>query len=77
MEPTEFGEGERVRVDIPNESDVDFEYHSQEGEIIEIIPDDAGSITGDDQDSALYRVSLDDGRTHDFRRRDLRPPLGE
>lgn len=46
--------GERVRIDIPDESDPDFQYHWWNGEVISVIPDDAGSIMGDPQNYDLY-----------------------
>ena len=70
---SQFSEGDRVRIDIPDESDPDFHLHRSTGEVVEVIPDDAGSETGDVRDSAIYRVKLDDAGTRDFRWRDLRP----
>jgi hypothetical protein len=41
-----------------------------------VLEDDAGEVTGDDRDSRLYRVDLDDhDDTLDLRYRDLRPPF--
>jgi hypothetical protein len=69
-------QGDRVRVDIPDESDIDYErFHGQHGTIISILRDDAGTVTGEGQDSQLYRVEFDSGETMDFRRHDLRPPI--
>lgn len=71
-----FTEGDRVRIDIPDESDIDYErFHGAHGTIISILNDDADEVTGDDQDSRLYRVDLEDDDTMDFRGRDLRPPI--
>lgn len=71
-----FTEGDRVRVDIPDETDSDFdEYHGAHGTVTTVLEDDAGEVTGDDRDSLIFRVELDSGVTEDFRRRDLRPPL--
>jgi hypothetical protein len=67
-----FNEGDRVRVDIPDRDDPDFEYHREQGEIIDIIQDSAGQKTRDNRDSGLYRVELDCGDVMDFRWRDLR-----
>lgn len=68
--------GDRVRIDIPDETDPDHEsLHGEHGEIIDIIHDDASSVTGRDVDDDLYRVQLTNGRTVDLRSRDLRPPL--
>jgi ribosomal protein L21E len=72
----EFEEGDRVRVDIPNEADPDHEqYHGEHGTVRALIEDDAEAVTGKEQDSTLFRVRLENEETADFRRRDLRPPL--
>jgi hypothetical protein len=69
-----FTPSDRVRVDIPDERDPDFEaYHGRCGEVVEVFEDDAGDETGDERDEVLYRVRLDDGEQMDFRWRDLRP----
>ncbi|RLM56627.1 hypothetical protein DVK02_09010 [Halobellus sp. Atlit-31R] len=69
-----FAPGDRVRVDIPDERDLDFElYHGRRGEVVGVFEDDAGNETGDERDEVLYRVRLDDGEQMDFRWRDLRP----
>jgi ribosomal protein L21E len=70
----QFEEGDRVRIDIPDETDPDYNrLHGRHGEII-ILEDDAGAVTGDDRDAVLYRVQLNDGTKTDVRWRDLRPP---
>jgi len=72
----DFSEGDRVRIDIPEESDPDHEeYHGKHGRIVEILSDDAGAVTSDPRDSCLYRVTLETGEEADFRWRDLRPPI--
>lgn len=70
-----FCEGDRVRIDIPNEADPDFSrLHGEIGEIVGLLEDDAGIETGDERDSVLYRVSLAESDTVvDVRWRDLRP----
>ena len=69
-----FSEGDRVRIDIPDETDPDFErYHGQHGTVLAIASDDAGTVTMDVRDSVQYRIELDDGEIADFRWRDLRP----
>ncbi len=69
-----FSSGDRVRIDIPDETDPDFRlYHGQVGEVVETMQDDAGLETGDERDSVIYRVELDNGKADDFRWRDLRP----
>jgi len=71
-----FTEGDRVRVDIPDELDPDHgRYHGRHGKVVEIMEDDAGDETGNDQDSFLFQIEFDSGDTMDFRRHDLRPPL--
>lgn len=72
----EFSEGDRVRVDIPDETDVDHQqYHGQHGTIISVLRDDVDETIGDEQDASLYRVEFESGQTMDFRRRDLRLPI--
>lgn len=74
----EISEGDRVRVDIPDESDPDHDaYHGTHGRVISVLTDDAGQTTGDVRDSQLYRVALDTGEEVDFRHRDLRPPISD
>lgn len=73
-----FSEGDRVRIDIPDESDLDHEnYHGEHGRVVEVLTDDAASVTDDTRDSRLYRVALDIGEEADFRWRDLQPPIEE
>jgi len=70
-----FKPGDRVRVDIPDETDPDHGlYHGRNGEVVELLDDDASEVTGDDRDSLIYRIQLDDGERVDLRWRDLRPP---
>lgn len=72
----EFSNGDRVRIDIPDETDPDYqEYHGQHGRIVSVMNDDADAVTGDARDSQLYRVALETGEEIDFRWRDLRPPI--
>jgi len=55
-----FSEGDRVRVDIPDETDPDYElYHVTHGRVIEVLTHDADSVTGDTRDKHVYRVALD------------------
>lgn len=68
-------EGSRVRIDIPDETDADHELHGEHGRVVEVIHDDASDITGDQLDSAIYRIKLDNGFRADFRHHDLRPPI--
>lgn len=44
-----FSEGDRVRIDIPNEEDSDHEeYHEKHRWIVSLLVDDAGAVTGDE-----------------------------
>ena len=70
-----YEEGDRVRVDIPDETDPDHRYHGEHGAIVRVIQDDGGDVTGSSVDTDLYRVKLSSGETVDVRERDLRPPL--
>lgn len=67
-------EGDRVRIDIPTRDDPDFEiYHDRVGEVVGVWEDAAGEVTGDSRDARLFQIEFDNGTTHDFRWRDLRP----
>ncbi|WP_089769869.1 hypothetical protein [Halobellus clavatus] len=69
-----FDTGDRVRIDIPDETDPDHDrLHSCRGTVVNIISDDAGAVTDDEREGYLFRVELDDGETVDVRWRDLRP----
>ena len=71
-----FTKGDRVRVDIPDESDPEHDdYHGAHGTVVGLLEDDAATATGDDRDATLFEVELETGNVVDFRRRDLRPPL--
>lgn len=60
--------GTKVRVDIPDKDDPDFEqYHRRCGTIVTTVEDNAGELTRDERDNALYRVDFDDDTTQDFR----------
>jgi ribosomal protein L21E len=75
MTEHQFEEGDRVRIDIPDKTDPDYDrLHGRYGEIVAILEDDAGAVTGDARDAVLYRVHLDDGTETDVRWRDLRQP---
>ncbi|NHX37291.1 MULTISPECIES: hypothetical protein [Halolamina] len=71
-----FENGDRVRVDIPEETDPDHdELHGKHGTVVRILDDDAGETTGNERDSLLYRIEIEDDQIHDFREHDLRPPI--
>jgi len=71
----QFIEGDRVRVDIPDETDPDHRLHGEHGTVVSVLQDDAGTTTGDERDDVIYRVELADGENIDLRWRDLRPPI--
>lgn len=66
---------DRVRIDIPDETDPDHGNHEKHGTVVDVLIDDAGRETGDPRDSHLYRVRLESGETLDVRSRDVRPPI--
>lgn len=69
-----FVEGDRIRVDIPDESDPDHtRLHGKHGEVVKVVHDDAHAATGDERDAVIYRVELGTGEEVDLRWRDLRP----
>jgi len=56
-----FEPGDRVRVDIPDTEDPDFDrYHGRHGEVVEVIDDDAGQETGDERDAHLFTVAFEE-----------------
>jgi len=67
--------GNRVRIDIPDETDPDHVHHGKHGSVKQVISDDAGQVTGKEEDSKIIRVELENGETLDFRPIDLRPPI--
>ena len=72
----EFENGDQVRIDIPDESDPDFEWHGKHGTVVEVFTDDAAEVTGNESDSKLYRVEIEQEDTEiDVRQQDLRPPF--
>lgn len=73
-----FHAGDRVRIDIPDERDPDYAvYHGEHGTVVDVLPDDADAVTGDERDSFIYRIEFDSGEQADFRWRDLRPPISD
>jgi len=74
---TRFSTGDRVRVDIPDTTDFDYDqYHGLHGRVVEVLEDETGEVTGDNRDDVIFRVKLENGERADFRWRDLRPPFG-
>ncbi|MCU4927087.1 hypothetical protein OB905_14050 [Halobacteria archaeon AArc-dxtr1] len=46
MTDHQFEEGNRVRIDIPDETDPDYNrFHGRHGEIVALFDDDAGAFT--------------------------------
>lgn len=73
-----FEAGDCVRIDIPDETDPDFDrLHDRFGTVVEVRQDDADDATGDERDRYIYNVKLSGGRTASLRWRDLRPVLSE
>jgi len=73
-----FEIGDRVRVDIPDETDPDFEWHGKHGIVVEVLEDDADELTGDAADGRIYRIDLENAETQlDLRQQDLRAPFVE
>ena len=69
-----FEVGDQVRIDIPDQTDPDHDrLHGRRGRVVDILEDDAGQETGDQRDSHLFSVELEDGTVADLRWRDLRP----
>lgn len=68
--------GDRVRVDIPDETDPDHRrHHGRHGRVIATI---SSSPDGDgDPEQVTYRVAFDGGGFADLRFFDLRPPIVE
>jgi len=63
----QFTTGDRVRVDIPDETDPDHErYHGCHGTVSKVIEDDASIETGDERDGIIYRIEFEDGTTIDL-----------
>lgn len=67
-----FDVGDRVRIDIPDETRPDHKHHGKNGEIIALIP------IGEHEESepgGRFRVELDTGGAVDVGPQDLRPPI--
>jgi hypothetical protein len=65
-----------VRVDIPDENDPDHDrYHGEHGQIVDILEDEAGTLTGDERDSIIYRIQFSTGEELDLRHQSIRPPI--
>jgi hypothetical protein len=42
---------------------------------VDILEDEAGTVTGDDRDSIIYRVQFSTGEELDLRHQSIRPPI--
>ena len=72
----EYDIGDRVRIDIPDETDPDHDrYHGEHGRIADILEDEAGTLTGDERDSIIYRVKFSNGEKLDLRHQAIRSPI--
>lgn len=70
--------GDRVRVDIPDETDPDHRrFHGRHGRVIAVIPIASSGETEDEPWTLKYRVAFDGGGYADLRWYDLRPPIVE
>jgi len=73
---SQYDAGDRVRIDIPDETDPDHEqYHGEHGQIADILEDEAGTLTGDERGSTIYRVAFSTGGGIDLRHQSIRPPI--
>jgi ribosomal protein L21E len=73
---SEYDVGDRVWVDIPDKTDPDpDQYHGENGRFVDILEDEAGTLTGDERDSIIYRVQFSTGGKLDLRHQSLRPPI--
>lgn len=53
--------GDRVRADIPDGTDPDHErLHRKQGTFVGLVEGDADQETGDQRDSYLFRVNIDE-----------------
>ena len=73
---SEFHVDDQVRIDIPDETDPDHERgHGEHGQIVDILEDEAGTLTGDERGSTIYRVAFSTGEELDLRHQSIRPPI--
>ena len=55
----QFDEGDRVRIDIPDTTDPDYDqYHGVHGTVVEVLHDDADTVTGNLYDELIFRVEF-------------------
>jgi len=73
---SQYDVGDRVRIDIPDKTDPDHDqYHGEHGKITDILEDEASKLTGEQLDSIIYQIKLDNGDCIDVRHRAIRPPI--
>lgn len=73
-----FAPGDRVRVDIPDETHPDHrKFHGRHGKIIAILSSGEDCETGYDRRGYEFRVVFDEGGYADFKWVFLRPPIVE
>lgn len=53
-----FDIGDRVRIDIPDETDPDFQFHGKNGEVISVNLDEVKPLTGNSLDDGFYSIEL-------------------
>lgn len=66
--------GDRVRIDIPDETHPDHHHHGVNGEVVAVLSAVDRSGMGAHQ-AGRYRVELDTGGVIDLRAEFLRPPI--
>jgi len=66
--------GDRVKLILDKERGPDTHLHGETREIIDVVFDDTGTVTGNSEDNFMYSVRLDNGDVSDlhFRRHDLK-----
>ena len=57
-----FEPGDRVRLDITDTTDTDFNWHGQHGQVVEVLEGDAGEVTGDDRGTVKFQPLAARGR---------------
>lgn len=72
----DYHAGDRVKIDLPNESNPNHDpYHEEHGTIVDSLEDDSNTLGGDEQDSNIYRIHLDAGEKLEIRHLVIRPPI--
>ncbi|MFB6361140.1 MAG: hypothetical protein ABEH59_07435 [Halobacteriales archaeon] len=72
-EPYEVGD--RVRIDIPDETHPDHQYHGTNGEITAVIPGSETADTEADQFGIRFRVDLEIDEAIEIEAKYVRPPI--